>query len=167
MALNSSISITASAALTGDPVGAGSSVSLSMPFSFSLSLADGTTANQVNRVYHKRLSLTTTPTDIDLSGSLTDAFGNALVFVEIVAIFVKNNSSTAAEVVQVGGDAAALVGWVGAANDYLNVPAGGCMAAVNPRDPAWAVTATTADILQLVAASGTPTADVMVLGRNA
>jgi len=167
MALTASVNITVQASLTGDPVGSGSNVTLSMPFSYSLPLADGTAANQANRIYHKRLTLSTTPTDIDLAGSLVDALGNALVFVEVVAIAVKNNSTVAGQNVHVGGDAAALVGWVASPTDIVVIFPGGCQAIVNPNDPAYAVTGTTADILQLVAAAGTPTADVLVLGRSA
>lgn len=167
MAAAATITIAAQASLSGDPVGAGSTQSLPLPFSFSLALTDGTTANKIDRIYHKRLTLSTSPTDIDLAGALVDAFGTALVFVEIVGIFIKNNSVIVGQNVIVGGDAAALVGWVGAGNDLLNVMPGGCIATVNPNDPAWGVTGATADILQLVAAAGTPTADVMVLGRSA
>lgn len=167
MAATATIGITAQATLTGDPVGAGGTYSLALPFSYSLTLASGTAANQIDRIFHKRYSLTTTPTDIDLAGTLVDAFGNAVTFAEIVAIFLKNNSATPGQNVQVGGDAAALVGWVANANDIVQVMPGGCMSVVNPNDPAYAVTGTTADILQLAAAAGTPTADLLVLGRSA
>jgi hypothetical protein len=167
MAVTANVTVSVNAALTGDPVGAGTNVSLSLPFAYTKNFTDGTTADKVDKVHFKRYSLTTTPTDIDLAGTLVDALGNATVFVEIAGIFIKNNSTTAGQNVHVGGDANGLVNWVGAAADYIIVRPGGVFCMVEPSDPAYAVTAGTGDILQVVAATGTPSIDLMILGRSA
>ena len=69
------------------------------------SLTNGTGANQGNRVWHDQRSAAAAPDDLDLAGSLTDAFGATVTFAKIVGIFIKNNSTTTAEVLSVGGDA--------------------------------------------------------------
>src|SRR5687767_10832330 len=103
--LSARISASISATLTNDQTIF--SASASPTFSKTISLADGTAINQANRLYAARLSLTTTPTDLDLAGSLTDPLGATVTFAKIVGIGILNNSTTAGENVLVGGDAAA------------------------------------------------------------
>lgn len=163
--LTSKLVLSLTASLVNDNTLAPGTSSLSN--STTLSFADGTAINQANRMYANRLALSTTPTDLDFSGSLADPLGNTITFAKINGIFIKNLSSVAAEIVSVGGDAASVAGWVGAVNDLVKVGPGGVFALFNPALAAYTVTATTGDILQLVADSGTPSVDIVVIGRSA
>jgi len=166
VALSGNIVVAAAMTLTADPIGSGATVSVPLPFSFAMSLTDGTTANKANRIYSKRLTLSASPTDIDLAGSLVDVYGNALAFVEVVGILVKNNSSVATEDVRIGGSGNGLGGWISAVTESNIIGPGGVFCIINPADPAYQVVGGTGDILQVVADNGTPTADVMILGRS-
>lgn len=135
---------------------------------FAATIANGTGADMADRVYYARIALSTTPNDLDLaSGALLDIFGNALTFARIKAIYIKNRSTTAGEIVTVGGDSNGLVGWVGAANDLVNIRPGGVFCIYAPDATAYAVTAGTGDILQMVAAAGTPSIDLVLIGASA
>lgn len=162
--LTARLAITLTAALANDNALAPATASLSYPYTYSW--ADGTAINTANRIYAARLTLSTTPTDIDLAGSLADPLGGTVTFAKVVGLIVKNRSTTAAEIVTVGGDAAAFL-FTSAANDSIPVGPDGLLMAVNPSLAGYPVTGTTADILQLVAATGTPSVDLIVIGRSA
>lgn len=135
---------------------------------FTATITTGTGADQADRVYYGRRAASTTPEDIDLAaGSLTDIYGNAITFARVKLIYIKNRSTTTAEIISVGGDANGLVGWVGAAADFVNVRAGGVLLLFAPDATGYAVTAGTGDILQIVSASGTPSVDVLIIGCSA
>ncbi len=79
---------------------------------------DGIGQGQANLVYNElHLVTANSPTlDLDLFGSLTDAFGNTLNFLKILAILVQNKN-TGNQLLRVGG--------AGSANDAFNAPFGG------------------------------------------
>lgn len=162
--LSSRITLQASATLANDNTLSPGEANLNYPFTYNW--ADGTAINQANRIYPARLTLSTTPTDIDLAGSLVDPLGNVITFAKITGLIVKNRSTTAAEIVTVGGDAAAFL-FTSAANDSIPVGPDGLLVAINPSLAGYPVTGTTGDILQLVAATGTPAVDLIVVGRSA
>jgi hypothetical protein len=131
-------------------------------------IANGTGTGQVDAVYAKRITIADsgTPTDLDLAGSLTDPFGDVVTFAEILLLFVRFNGSTG--VLSVGGDAAAIATLTGNVNDVIGVTAGGHICLYSPTATGYAVTATTADVLQFAISTGTSvTADVIILGRSA
>lgn len=133
-------------------------------------IANGTGAGQVDAVYSKRLTIADsgTPTDIDLAGSLTDPFGDTVTFAEVHVLFVRNNST--ANTLSVGGDAAAVSTLFGNANDLVKLRPGGwmCIACDAADATGYAVTGTTADVLQFAISAGTnETCDVIILGRSA
>ena len=133
-------------------------------------VGNGTSAGQVDAIYSKRLTIADsgTPTDIDLSGSLTDPFGDTVTFAEVHLLFVRNNST--ANILSVGGDAAAVSTIFGNANDIVKVRPGGwvCLACGSSDATGYAVTNTTADVLQFAISAGTnETCDVIVAGRSA
>jgi hypothetical protein len=130
---------------------------------YSKTLASGTADGEIDRVVSQGVSFTTTPTDIDLSGSLTSPLNaGAVVFAEVSMIYIENTA--AAGNLQVGGDAASLP-LFGAAADFIVVPPGGCFFWYAPAGIA--ITATTADILQIAASAGTVTGKVTIAGRSA
>lgn len=137
---------------------------LTWPFS------SGTGNNAADLIWSDRITVTSTPTDLDFRGGLTSAFGASVAPVEIRALLIRNRSTTVGEYVSVGGDgtAPAYAGLFGAANDVIIVQPGGMLLWVAPLDGAgFQTTATTADILQIVAATGSVSVDIAILGVSA
>jgi hypothetical protein len=133
-------------------------------------IANGTTAGAVDLVYSKRLTIANsgTPTDIDLAGALTDPLGDAAVFAEVHLLFVRNNST--ANNLSIGGDAAAVSTIFGNANDLVVLRPGAlfCIKAGSDDATGYAITGTTADVLQFAISAGTnETCDVIIAGRSA
>lgn len=134
---------------------------------FRQSFANGTTAGKANRLYAGSVALTDGgTTDLDLAGgSLSDVLGAALTFVNVRAIILFARAANTTNVT-VGNDAAAFVGPFGAAAHTVVLKPGMCVAFFD--DVGWAVTPTTADILQFVNAAGAAaTVDVLILGTDA
>jgi hypothetical protein len=124
-----------------------------IPFSVIATLADGTGAGKNNKVFYDERTLADGATeDLDMSGALTDGFGQAVVFTKIrlIAIFSVAANTT---LLTVGGDAAS-VPIFGAVNDVLSVAPGGAFVLYNPSLAGIGVTATTGDIIQVANAAG-------------
>lgn len=143
---------------TGDVVGHANHT-LNLAADWSSGTADGS----VDRVWSGAATASTTPTDVDVVGSLTSIIGAGTVgFADVVLVAIRNTGST---VLRVGGDANALA-MFGATNDLMLVQPGGMIAAYH--GPAGlAAVAGTGDILQLDTASGTTTYQIVIVGRSA
>lgn len=130
----------------------------------------GTAANKADKVFSDTRTIAASGAeDLDLAGGLTDAFGAAITFVEVRALVIKAAAGNTNDVV-VGGDAsAAWAAMFGDATDKINVKPGGIFVWIAPGDGAGAVTATTADLLQIAnSGSGTSvTYDIIILGTSA
>ena len=138
--------------------------------SFSGSLSTGTGVNNCDRRYTNSVDIASgTPLDLDFAGSLTDGLGQTVVFARIKLIFIWNTSTTAASILTVGADGGApLANFLGdAASDTVKVGPGGVFLNYNPSATAFAVTATTADVLQISCASGTATTKIVIVGCSA
>jgi len=139
----------------------------SLAFAIADSLADGTADNQADLFFADRRTLTATSEDLDLAGSLTDAKGNTLTFVEIVAILIHNRSTTATEKLAVGGAAAnQFINWVANSSDIVNIGPDGILLLWSPVD-GYGVTAGTGDLLKIDAGSDTIIYDILLVGRSA
>lgn len=136
-------------------------------YSKSYTLTNGTGADQANNIWTDTRTITASGTDdIDLAGSLTNAFGTTLTFTKIKGIIVSAAAANTNNVL-VGGDAtAALVNWVGNATDIITVQPGGTFAIYTPSSTGYAVTATTGDILQIANSAGSTsvTYDIVIIG---
>jgi hypothetical protein len=147
--------------------GDGGVASLPVAEGLTIDFANGTGLNQGNAVYIDEFSIAASGSlDVDLSGSLTDRLGNALVFTAIKAVLVIADATNTNNVV-VGGDANAVLLGFGAAAQSFAVPPGGCMALANPSAAGWTVTAGTGDILQLAnsGAGSAVTGTLVVIGE--
>jgi hypothetical protein len=136
----------------------------------SIELASGTGANQADRIWHDERTLTASSSEnLDLAGSLADAFGTTITFARIKAIVVGAASANTNNV-QVGGAASnAFVNWVANSSDIVNVPPGAVLALIAPGATAFPVTAGTGDILK-IANSGAGTGvtyDIVLIGASA
>lgn len=128
-------------------------------------LTDGAGLNQGNRVFTDTRTLAASASeDLDLTGGLTDAFGNAITFARVKGLIVVAASANTNNVV-VGGDTNAVL-FGGAAAHTVTVRPGGFFALSAPDATAYAVTASTADILQIAnsGAGSSVTYDLVVIG---
>lgn len=139
--------------------------------SYSTVLQTGTGAGQADRIYHDQRTLVASATeDLDLAGSLTDAFGSALTFAKIKALVVSAAAGNTNNVL-VGGVAAGLSTLIQPQSTGLVVVRPGATFAVfaGAADATgYAVTATTADLLHVAnSSSGTPvTYDIVIIGTS-
>ena len=124
----------------------------------------GTGSNRVDAVYF-RAPAALASTDIDLRGSLTSLDGTTITFPVVVGIFIRNHSTTDAEILTIGGSTNPFISWLAASGDGVKLGPGGLFALWNPQ-VGYATTAATADILTIAPATGTPTVSVMILGRQ-
>jgi hypothetical protein len=135
---------------------------------YEQTLADGTAADKADRVYIARGTVADsgTPTDIDFSGSLLNPLGDAVVLVEIVTLYIRNRHATS--ILSVGADAAPITSFMGGTAPVIKVRPGGFICLHAPDATAYALTATTADILQIATDAGTSVPfDIVVVGRSA
>ena len=135
---------------------------------FSTELANGTSDNQADRLYHSRYAISASTTQsIDLKGSLVDDLGNAFTPAKLRGIVVENRAETSGLDVYVGGNANA-VPLFGAAADYAIVKPQGRFSLEAPIDGI-TVTASTGDIIDIENPSGSTavTVDVWIWGTSA
>jgi hypothetical protein len=158
---NASISLALSASLAGanqygGPFWSGA-LSLIQPFS------DGVVAGKFDRFYlAERTVLTAANDDIDLSGSLTDVFGNVISAVELVALVILNKplDPTAApnttNLTIGGGSNPVTVGFLGGTTPTIGpIRPGGFVALMNPdASGLGAITGGSGDILRVANSAG-------------
>ncbi len=139
-------------------------------FKKTLTLLNGVGLDQNDLIFHDQRTLAASATEnLDLAGSLTNAFGTTLTFVKIKGmIFTAALANT--NNVQVGGAAAnAFVNWVADATDIINIAPNGVFLHLNPTLAGWAVTAGTGDLLKITNSGGgtSVTYDVILIGTSA
>lgn len=140
----------------------------SLGFTRQFSLATGTGAGQADRIWHDERTLTASSVeDLDLAGSLVDAFGVTLTFARVKGLMVYANPANTNNVV-IGNVTNGIVGWFGAATHSIAVRPGGLFTIFASDATAYVVTPTTADLLH-VANSGAGTGvtyDVVIIGSS-
>jgi len=146
-----SVTATFSAALlakkivAGDLANAKSDAALSAAISF----ADGTGDGQVSKEWSDTRTVAGSGTDnIDLSGSLMDSQGVAVVFTAIKAIVISAPATNVGNFT-IGAGTNPFLWAFGDASDVLVLKPGGVIALAVP-NTGWSVAAGTADILKLV-----------------
>jgi hypothetical protein len=148
--------VTLSAVLTGTLTktpasGLGDVLSQSLSRSNKLTFTDGGGANQVSKAWQSvgRSLAASTAENLDLSGTLADDFGTAVVFAEVKGIFVFAWATNGGNI-QVGGHATAAFSTIfGDATDILILQPGGFFLLGTPSAAGYIVTATTADLLKV------------------
>lgn len=161
---NVKVSISGALATTTQDIGnIGYSFNYTTP---TYTFTNGTSTNQANMVWADTRTIVASGTDdLDLAGGLTNAFGTALTFTKMKGILVAASSANTNNVL-IGGDAAALANWVSNVNDVVVVRPGGVFCLIAPDTTGYAVTGTTADVLQIAnSSSGTSvTYDIILIG---
>ena len=124
--------------------------------------ANGSGTNQINKVWADERSISGAET-LDLTGGLTDRFGNALTFSAIREIQVKSLSTTAGQELHMDGN------WVwgglmsGGGSAIQRIDPSGQFRQSSPID-GYTVTASTQDALRFTPSTGTLSYRVILLG---
>lgn len=137
-------------------------------FTRQVNLASGTGAGQADKIWHDERTLAaSTSENLDLVGSLVDAFGATLTFARVRGLVVYASPANTNNVLVGGAAANAFVNWVGDATDVVAVRPGGLLTLFAPDATAYAVG--TGDQLK-IANSGAGTSvtyDIVVIGASA
>lgn len=140
--------------------------SSSLNYSKAYTISNGTVADSANMIWTDTRTISASGTDdLDLAGVLTDSYGGSITFTKIKGIIVSAAAGNT-NLVLVGGGSANFINWVGAAGDIIKVRPGGVFALYANDATGYAVTATTADILEIAnSSSGTSvTYDIVLIG---
>ena len=136
-------------------------------------LAGGVAAGQADLMYAAERSVATASNDdIDLSGSLTDAFGVTITMAEMVGIIIVNeakNGTANTTDLTIGAGSNPFIGFLGATDTIGPIkPGGSFMLFAGDAAGIGAVTAGTGDILRIANSAGaTATYQIAILGRTA
>lgn len=168
MALQTQLSL----ALTATHTSALDLTTVSAPVNKALNkvLSSGTGANQADKIFHDQRTLAASATEnLDLAGVLTDAFGATITFARIKLILITAAAANTNNVIVGGHGSAAFVNWVSDATDKIIVRPGGAFLLVATDATAYAVTATTGDMLTVANSAGSTgvTYDVILAGCSA
>lgn len=146
-------------------VGAGESV-FHHNFQFINRYLSGTGSNKVDAVWSSRETLSGA-TNKDLRGSLTSVLdGSTVNFPIVVGMCVINRSTTSGEYVTIGASTTPFITWLAASGDGIRVAPGGCFFLWSPID-GYTTSAGTSDVLTFTPATGTPSVDILIVGRSA
>lgn len=142
-------------------------------------LTDGVGANQADKWWASegRALVTETDEDIDLfdfgslntgAGAGLDALGQALSLADIVAILVRNRSTSAGNLLVGGEGSTAAWNSLFNADDEAKIvlPPGAIFLACSPSNTAWAVADSSNHLLTMGAPAGAVTYDIYLLGRD-
>jgi hypothetical protein len=167
MALSGSIKVLANFAQTktGDLDTASSTIAASLATAFS----DGVTAGSADRLFRDTRTLAASATeDLDLSGSLTNIYGDTVVFADVRAILVLAAAANTNNV-NVTRPASNGLPLFLAASDGIAVRPGGAFLWICPDATGVAVTAGTGDLLTFTNSAGSTSVDytVLILGASA
>jgi hypothetical protein len=137
--------------------------------SYIADLVNGTSAGQVDRVFHDTRTLAASATeDLDLAGVLIDALGTTLTFARVKGLIIAAAAANTNNVIVGGASATQFVSWVGAATHTVTVRPGAVLALLaGSADSVGYVTAAgSTDLLKIAnSSSGTSvTYDIVVVG---
>lgn len=137
---------------------------------YGVHLESGAGAGKADRVFHDQRTLAASATEnLDLAGSLADAFGVAQVFARVKAIIIRAAAGNTNNVIVGAHGSADFVGLLNAAGTITLRP-GATFAAFSGSADAtgMVVTATTADLIKVANSAGSTsvTYDVIVVGNS-
>lgn len=136
----------------------------------NIAFTSGTGANQIDLLWTDQRTLSaSTGEDLDLAGSLTDAFGTTLTFASIKVIYVFSAAANGDNLL-VGGAATNAVSTIFSdTSDELVLAPGGTVLITNPSATGYAVTASTADLLRIENSDSgaSATYDIIIAGDSA
>jgi hypothetical protein len=140
---------------------------------YSQSTADGTGADQADKLWHDQRTVNAASNDdLDLTALVNSIFGTnvSISFAKVKAVLIVNASTTAGQLLRVGGAGAGqafATPFNGSATAVVEVGADSCLMLVNKKD-GWTVTPTTGDILRVANAGGSAvTYKIAIIGTSA
>jgi len=136
-------------------------------FTSSTTFSNGTGDDQANQAFSDTRTLTASSTEnLDLAGSLLDAFGNTLTFTKVKALIVTASAANTNDVLVGGAASNAMATFFGDATDVVKVKPGGTLLLMAPESAGYAVTASTGDLLKIAnSSSGTSvTYTIIIIG---
>lgn len=139
-------------------------------FQRGYSFANGTASGQADLLFADTRTIAASGTDdIDLAGTIKDAFDQTITFARVKGIFVVAADGNTNDVVIGAAATNTFVGPFGSATHTIKVQPGGFFGIVAPGATAWPVTATTADLLRVAngGAGTSVTYDIAILGASA
>lgn len=134
-----------------------------------ITLESGTGSGQADKIFMDDRTLAASATEnLDLAGSLTDAFGATITFATVKAILVIAKAANTNDVVIGGAASNGFVGPFGGTTPTVSVKPGGLALMVAPKT-GWTVTASTGDILKMANSSSGTGVDysIVIIGTSA
>jgi hypothetical protein len=131
-------------------------------------LTSGTGPGQADRCSQSRRTLNASASEtLDLSGGLTDEFGNLLTLTKIKGLYIRTADTNVNDVVIGGTGTNGWTGPFGAATHTLAVPPGALQSFTHP--VGWPVTAGTVDLFKITngGAGSAVACDVVIFGTSA
>ena len=170
MPLNTKISVTLSAKLTGTPDLSNSEVNTLLEL--AVSLASGTLAGQADKIYADAFSIAASGnTDLDLVGtSLIGPDGATVSFARVKALIVAADAANTNNVVVGAAATNPWIGFLGATHTLTLRPGALAMMAAGAADlAAYATVASTGDLLRLAnsGAGSAVTGKIVLIGASA
>lgn len=146
-------------------------VASSADFTFEkgLTFDIGAGLNQADRLFHDKDQIAASGTkDWDLNGVLLDIYGDAFNLLRVKGLYIFAYQTNTNNIIIGNHATAAWASWVGAATHTVILKPGGKFMLEAPDAPAYAVTATTADILRLTNSAGGSVVDyeIAILGSS-
>lgn len=136
-------------------------------FTQTLTLTNGTGANQADQSWHDQRSLASSAyEELDVNGVLADAFGDTLTLARVKVLYVRNLSSD--DALLIGGAAANALGLFSDNSDKLKLPPGGILLITAPDATGIAVGSN--DKLRLEHSGQTSTSldyEIVIIGASA
>lgn len=135
--------------------------------SVAIALTSGTGSGQANLLFTDSRALSSGGTEnLDLAGSLSDAFGTTLTFATVKAIIIESDTANTVDITVGAAASAQFVGPLGSATDTAAVRPGGALVFIAPKT-GWTVTATTADLFKVLAGAAAVTYRITIIGTSA
>lgn len=134
-----------------------------------MNLVNGTGAGQADRVFSETRTIAASGNfDYDLTGTLTDVYGQTLAMARVKAIIIIASAANVNDVVLGGAAANQFAGPFGAVAHTIKVRPGGWLVLATPDATGWPIVAGTGDLLRVAnggAGSGV-TYDIVLLGAS-
>lgn len=169
MALTSRISFELTSTLTSVLDLGSATAPLSYPR--QITLANGTAAGQADKLWHDRRTLAASTTeDLDLTGTLTDAFGATITVARIKGLLISASAANSNNVVVGAAAGNAWAALLNATGTITLRPGASLLVAAGQADAVtYTVTAGTADLLKVAnsGAGSSVTYDIAFIGASA
>lgn len=130
----------------------------------AVDLTNGTGSGNANAVFSDVRSLSSGGNEeLDLAGSLTDAFGATLTFTKVKALIIWNPTANTVNITVGGAASNTFTGPFGDASDVITIQPGGFFAITAPKT-GYTVTASTGDKLKVLAGAADLTYGIHIVG---